>query len=222
MSRIDSGIMGVVLLLLAGSPAGVAVAGGSAFDGELLAIQQAWATATYQTPGEDARLQALETLAGRAEALATQNPDRAEALVWQGIVLSSEAGAKGGLGALSLAKQARGKLEQALKMNPGALDGSAYTSLATLYAKVPGFPLGFGSDDKARALFARALEINPDGIDPNYFYGEFLLDEGEYDGAVRHLEHALQAPPRPGRELADRGRRDEARTLLAKARAKAG
>jgi len=36
---------------------------------------------------------------------------------------------------------------------------------------------------------------------------------------VTYLERALQAPPRPGRQIADTGRREEIRTLLAKVRA---
>jgi Tfp pilus assembly protein PilF len=62
----------------------------------------------------------------------------------------------------------------------------------------------------------KGLSINPDGIDPNFFYGEFLFDEGEYQQALNHLEKALNAPSRPGRELADEGRRQEARQLIAK------
>ena len=58
-----------------------------------------------------------------------------------------------------------------------ALDGSAYTSLGTLYYKVPGFPIGFGDHKKARQLLEAALKVNPDGIDSNYFYGEYLFDE---------------------------------------------
>ena len=211
----------VPLLALAGLATG-SPAIADPFDDSLLAIQQAWAVANYETPEGDAREAAFEALAKRTEALVQSNPKRAEARVWHGIVLSSYAGAKGGLGALALAKEARSNLEAALELDPAALNGSAYTSLGTLYHKVPGFPLGFGSDDKARKLFAKALELNPDGIDPNYFWGEFLLDEGDYQQAVVHLERALQAPDRPGRELADRGRREEATTLLEKARAKAG
>ena len=73
-------------------------------------------------------------------------------------MLSTWAGAKGGLGALSLAKRARQPLEAALKLDPAALDGSAYTSLGTLYSKVPGFPAGFGDDDKAEQLLKSALQ----------------------------------------------------------------
>ena len=45
-------------------------------------------------------------------------PTRAEALIWEGIIESSYAGAKGGLGALGLAKEARGNLEAALEDRP--------------------------------------------------------------------------------------------------------
>ena len=133
-----------------------------------------------------------------------------ERRIWQGIVLSTWAGAKGGLGALGLAKRARQPLEAALKIDPTALDGSAYTSLGSLYSKVPGFPAGFGDDDKAEQLLQAALKVSPDGIDPNYFYGEFLVDEDRYAEAVTYLTRALAAPPRPNRELADKGRRAEA------------
>ncbi len=39
-------------------------------------------------------------------------------------------------------KEARASLEAALKIAPEALDGSAYTSLGSLYYQVPGWPLG--------------------------------------------------------------------------------
>ena len=206
----------IALALLAG-PAGAADA---AFDAELLSLQQAWAKVNYETPAGDAREQAFEALEKRAEKFTQQHPDRAEALIWEGIIESSYAGAKGGLGALSLAKEARGNLEKAIKINPAALDGSAYTSLGTLYYKVPGFPVGFGDHDKAEKLLKRALELNPNGIDPNYFYAEFLYEEGKYAQALQHLDKAGKAAPRPGREVADKGRRAEIAALSSRVKAK--
>jgi len=193
-----------------------------AFDAELLSIQQAWARVNYDTPAGGAREKAFEALEKRAERFTEQHPDRAEALIWEGIIESSYAGAKGGLGALSLAKEARSNLEKAIRIDAGALDGSAYTSLGTLYYKVPGFPVGFGDSEKAQELLTRALEVNPGGIDPNYFYAEFLYEEGQYTKALQYLEKASQAEPRPGREVADRGRRAEIAALAAKVRAKLG
>ena len=191
-----------------------------ALQSELLAIQQDWARINYQSADDDGKAAGFEALEKRAAAFVAAHPGRAEPLIWQGIVLSTWAGAKGGLGALGLAKRARQPLEAALKIDPTALDGSAYTSLGSLYSKVPGFPAGFGDDDKAEQLLQAALKVSPDGIDPNYFYGEFLVDEDRYAEAVTYLTRALAAPPRPNRELADKGRRAEAEALLAKARAK--
>ena len=193
-----------------------------ALDTELAAVQAAWATANYATPAGAARIQAFDALSKRAQALVEAFPNRAEPLIWQGIVLSTYAGAKGGLGALGLAKQSRAALEAAMKLDPQALQGSAYTSLGTLYYKVPGFPIGFGNKSKAREYLQHALAINPDGVDPNFFYGEFLLEQDEYGQALQHLQKALQAPPRPGREQADAGRRKEIEMLIARVHEKSG
>ena len=94
--------------------------------------------------------------------------------------------------------------------------GSAYTSLGTLYHKVPGWPIGFGDDDDARVMLNKALAINPDGIDPNYFYGEYLYDERDYKQALVYLEKAKYAQPRVTRPLADKYRHQEIELLLAK------
>ena len=136
--------------------------------------------------------------------------------MWEGIVVSSCAGEKGVLGALSLVKQAKSLYEQAIQIDDKALEGSAYNSLGVLYYKVPGWPIGFGDKDKARDLIQKALAINPKGIDPNYFYGEFLIETKHPEEAVTYLERAQQAPPRPGRQIADVGRREEIRVLLEK------
>jgi len=178
-------------------------------------IQQRWAEIKYKQP-EKQQADLYRTLAEQARHLSESHPNLAPALIWEGIVVSSEAGARGGFGALSLAKRARDLLEESLKLDEAALNGSAYTSLATLYAKVPRWPLGFGDKARAEELFRKSLALNPDGIDPNYFYGEYLVDEGRVAEGREHLRKALLAPPRPGREVADEGRREEVRALLAR------
>ncbi|MEW5789030.1 MAG: tetratricopeptide repeat protein [Pseudomonadota bacterium] len=180
-------------------------------------IQEEWALVKYQVP-EKQQGERYHDLARRAGRLAESHPGSAEALIWEGIVLSSEAGAKGGLGALSLAKEARQRFEAALKLDERALQGSAYTSLGSLYYKVPGWPIGFGDKAKAENLLKKALAINPDGIDANFFYADFLTEQDRYAEARRHLDTALKAAPRPGREMADSGRRQEIQALLAKVR----
>lgn len=177
-------------------------------------LQQKWAEIRYQLP-ENERAKAFEALAAEAEKVTAANPGKPEALIWQGIILSTWAGAKGGLGALSLCKRAKTTFEQALAIDPSALQGSAYTSLGSLYYQVPGWPVGFGDDDKAEELLKQALAIAPDGIDANYFYGDYLYEQERYDEALKVLQHAAAAPARPGREAADAGRQAEIAAKIA-------
>ena len=210
MSRLY-GLIGL-LAVLAGPPAFAEVMD------DVAPLQQRWAEVQYQTP-EDARADAFEQLATQAEQVVAQNKGAAEPLIWQGIILSTWAGAKGGMGALKLCKQAKASFEEAMKIDPKALQGSAYTSLGSLYYQVPGWPVGFGDDEKAEELLKQALALNPDGIDSNYFYGDYLIEQDRYEEAVKVLEHAAAAAPRPGRELADQGRQKEIAAKLALARA---
>lgn len=180
-------------------------------------LQREWETIKYKTPAKQQEPR-YEALAAKAHKVVAEFPDRAEPLIWEGIIVSSLAGAKGGLGALGLVKEAKQLYEHALKIAPDALDGSAYNSLGVLYYKVPGWPLGFGDKAKAQELLQKALALNPRGIDPNFFYGEYLVETSKNADAVVYLERAVNAPPRPGRELADAGRREEAKSMLEKAR----
>jgi tetratricopeptide (TPR) repeat protein len=180
-------------------------------------VQHHWAEANYQLKGK-AQQTRFEGLLKEADAVVQANPASAEALIWRGIVQSSYAGIKGGLGALGLAKAARADFEQALKINDRALAGSAYISLGTLYFKVPGWPLGFGDNDKAEQMLKQALEINPDGIDSNYFYGVFMLDQRQYQKAEQYLLKAQQAPARPDRPIAYQGRQQEITDALQQVR----
>lgn len=186
---------------------------------EVGSLQQKWEQIRYKTAPAAQEAQ-YEQLVAEAQKTAAANPNSAEILVWYAIIESTYAGAKGGLGALSHVKSAKKTLEQAIALNPDALSGSAYTSLGSLYYQVPGWPLGFGDDKKALEYLKKGLAVNPDGIDPNYFYGDYLFRQGDYAEAERALRKALQAPARPGRKVADEGRRGEIEQLLAKIAAK--
>jgi tetratricopeptide (TPR) repeat protein len=184
-------------------------------DDEVHALQAQWEQIKYRKAAAEQE-KAYKDLAETAAGVRAKYSNRAEPEIWYGIIVASYAGAKGGLGALSLAKDAKAALEHAIELDPRALSGSAYTSLGSLYYQVPGWPIGFGNDAKARELLDKALALNPDGIDPNYFLGDYLYRQRDYDGARKALERAMKAPARPDRPLADEGRRAEIRDLLAK------
>ena len=181
-------------------------------------LQSRWAEINYQVPAAQREAE-FAKLAAEADTLVRSNPQDAEFYIWRGIILSTYAGAKGGLGALDLVKQSKASLEQAVALDPKALEGSAYTSMGALYYQVPGWPIGFGDDEQAEKLLKQALQLNPNGIDPNYFYGDFLYRQKRYSEAKLALEKAQAATARPGREVADRGRQAEIAALLAKVQA---
>jgi tetratricopeptide (TPR) repeat protein len=209
-----------VAALLAGLALPVPGRAAASVDADVAALQHDWAVATYQTP-KGQREAAFKALSERAAGVSAAYPGRAEPLVWQAIVLAGYADALGGIkavfAALPMVKQARDLLLEAERRDPTVLDGSVYTSLGSLYYMVPGWPIGFGDPRKARVYLDKAVAAAPQSIDANYFMGDFLLQEGDYKDAAGYLEQALDAPPRPGREIADQGRRAEARADLAQA-----
>ena len=176
-------------------------------------LQTAWAEIKYKMP-EKQQEKAFADLVDKAAAYTNQHPGDVDGLIWEGIIRSTYAGAKGGLGALGEAKKAKQLFEQAIDLDPNALHGSAYTSLGSLYYQVPGWPIGFGDNDKAEEMLKKGLSINPDGIDSNYFYGDYLKSEDKYKEALSAFEKALQAPVRHGRELADQGRKKEVESAI--------
>jgi len=199
----------ISLALTALSPAFAAVPS-SAQMPDVREIQAEWARLYYLDEFLNKNYRELQELAKKANRVAQAHPDSAEALTWDAIVLSTLAEKKGGIGALSLVKEARLKLEQAEAIDPTVLGGSVYASLGTLYAKVPGWPIGFGSDKKAEQYFRKALALNPEGLDINYFFAEYLAENGDDEMALKYIDKALNAPVLADRPVADQGRRNQA------------
>ena len=205
-------------LLCACAAATTAFAGDTRFDQELLSIQQEWAAANYGETSKSDRRKAFEALVAHSSDFATRYPSEVDAIAWDGIILSTYAGEVSALSAMKYAKAARDRLHQAEAMNGSALSGGGYASLGALYSKVPGGFVGFGDDGLAEEYFKKALAIDPTNIDSNYFYGEFLLDQGKPSEALVYLTRAVEAPAVSSRPVFDAGRRAEARTLIDAAR----
>lgn len=176
-----------------------------------------WAIAKFQTP-KNKQIPEFESLINTAESLDKKYPHQPEVLVWYATVLSTYASIKGGLGVLPHVKKARTLLEEAIRLNPHVENGFAYGVLGALYARVPGWPIAFGSKDKARTNLQMAVQISPEGSDSNYYFGDFLVDAGNYEEARKHLDIAQRAPIRKDYEIQDRGRKEEIAASLAKLR----
>jgi len=182
----------------------------------VLNLQKQWAIVNYQIP-KDQQEDAFEKLAKIATQVVVNNPKNPHALVWEGIIYSTYAGVAGTFSAGKLAKHAKISYEKAISIDGSVLKGSAYTSLGVLYYKVPGWPLSFGNNKKAVKNLKKGLELNPNGIDSNYFYADYLYDEeDDYQAAKKYLTTAQNAPERSTRPLADSGRHKEIKQLMQK------
>ena len=206
----------LALLCLANFGSAQAASPDPAMDAEILRIQKTWENIKFNEKDAAQQLKDISALAKSADAVVAKYPGRPEPLIWDGIVTSENAGMASMFSALGLAKRARDLLLKAEKIDPAALDAGAPTSLGVLYYRVPGFPVGFGSTATAAKYLKEALQLAPDGMDANYFSGDFLVEQGEYKRAKAVLQHALTLPPRPDRPDWDYHRRAVIRELLAK------
>ena len=210
-------MIATALVARADAPASTAA---PSMDADLRHLEHAWAHIVYEVKDSGQQLDQIDALSKEAAGVVQRYPGRAEPLIWDGIITSEEAAIASVFTALGYAEDARSLFERAQKIDPKALNGAVPMSLGTLYYRVPGFPVAFGDNDKARNYLEQGLAQNPDGLDSNYFYGDFLLEQGDYSKAKQVLEHGLLAPANPDRPVWDNGRRAEIRALLAKATAK--
>ncbi|WP_374531970.1 tetratricopeptide repeat protein [Novosphingobium sp.] len=195
---------------------GISTAAFAAITDEVKAINDAWAHITYEVQGSSTQTKALAALEKQAAGVVAHYPGQAEPLLWEGIVVSEEANRANIFHKLGLATRARDLIAKAYAINPRAANGGAALSLGVLYYKVPGSPIGFGDVKKAHQLLREALALDPNGLDTNYWYADFLYDQGNIPGARSFAQKALRAPHDPSRPVWDAGRRREVNALLKK------
>lgn len=198
----------VVFLLLFAGPLQA-----SELNASIDSLESAWAAVYYQTD-ETRQKQAYPLLMAEAAELVKRYPQAAEPKIWLATIMATNAAFESSFTALSTLEKAKVLLEEAININPRALDGAAYVTLGTLYYMLPGWPVSFGDDDKAEYLLKISLAVNPNGIDANYFYGDFLLRQGREAEAEVFFQKAVQAPVRRHQAYADTQLQNEAKSAL--------
>jgi tetratricopeptide (TPR) repeat protein len=183
----------------------------SSMNAALLQLALDWEHIKFEVTDKDLQEKQMATLADRAGTIVPQYPGHPEPAIWQAILISEQASMASENGspfkALGFAKHAREILEPIAKQYPGVLDAGAPTTLGVLYYRVPGFPIAFGDKKKARELLEQAVKFAPNGLDANYFYGDFLFSQHEYPAAEQVFKHALGLPQHPDRPIWDKSRR---------------
>ena len=179
----------------------------------LQTIESEWATIYYNTPKQKQE-SAYYRLLDKTINLSKQHPNNAEPIIWEAIVKATNADNQDALTALEAIHEARDLLLKAIEINPQAMSGSAYVTLGTLYYMTPKWPIGFGDTTTAQKMLQTALKINPNGIESNYFYGDFLLSNSELIEAEKYFRRALATPVRPEQFYADNQLKEQAKLAL--------
>jgi tetratricopeptide (TPR) repeat protein len=200
----------LALMILAPVPG---VATESSVHQQVQGLHDEWADIFYRLPVYE-QAGKFETLLPRVHALVERYPQEAEPLVIEAYVLCSYAAAEFSLSSLSKVARARELLVKSIAINPTAMEGSAYVTLGNLYYRLPGWPISYGDDDQARQYLEAALKLFPEALDTNYFYGDFLMGQGEFRQAIPYLEKADKAPIRPQSRLSDLKLKEELKHRL--------
>ncbi len=159
-------------------------------------IGQRWDEITYHWPKEN-RGDGLTELLAKIRSLKQFHPQQPELLIWEAIVLVTRAGIDPGLTILGNLDKARDLLLLAIELEPEAMDGAAFLTLACLYYKAPGWPLSFGDSEKAEEYFQKALALNPEGIENNYYYASFLSKTDRSQEAFAYYQKTAGLPNDP-------------------------
>jgi hypothetical protein len=206
------------MLLLVALPVCAQASEDTSLKSELLRLAQDWEHVKLQVIDRGDQERKMAVLALRAGKIAEQYENIPDPIVWVGIITSEEASLANENGsplkAFELAKRARDVLEMVEKTDPMTMDAAAPATLGLLYDRVPGFPMGFGDKVKARLYLQEAVRYAPDGLDANFFYGDFLYKHGEQCEALKVLERALTLPELSNRQLWDKSLRAAIRRIL--------
>lgn len=178
-------------------------------------LESDWAN-IYYNPHISNKKAAYTALLNEAIALSNQHPDSAEFVFWQAVIKATNAEHQDGINALISINHARDLLIKAIAIDPKTMQGSAFVTLGTLYYLSPGWPIAFGDTNKAEKYLKIGLEINPEGIDSNYYYGDFLLKQNKPDRAAHYFKQAIYAPVRKEQKFADNKLKTEAQQAFEK------
>lgn len=179
----------------------------------LKSIELEWAKIYYEQPKQKQQA-GYAVLLDKLEALIKDHPNDADVIYWQGLIKASNAAHQNPVEALKAIHEVRDLLNKVITMNPKVMNGAAYIVLGTLYDKAPHWPIAFGDDAIAKKMLETALQINPNGVASNYFYGEFLLDHDEQQSAENYFKKVLSVPVRPEQPYPDHQLKHKAQIRL--------
>lgn len=165
---------------------------------------------------ERERKAALEAGIAAARTAIAINAARPEGHFWLAANMGALAESFGLRQGIKYRGQIKDALLQALKIDPGFLQGSADRALGRWYFKVPG--LFGGSNKRSEEHLRKSLTYDADSVITLLFLGDTLADEGRKEEARKAYQAAIDAPFDPEWTPEDRRFKEQARQQLLKLR----
>lgn len=168
---------------------------------EINGIESDWAKVFYHSAKtDDMAKKEYSRLIAKTQRLEIKYPDATEPIFWEANILASRAEHENIFTALASIETAKTLLKQVIQKDASTLGGAALITLGILYYEMP---LTYNRNSMAENHLKEALKINPNGVDPNYFYAEFLRSMDQAIAAIKYYKFALSATVRFEQQFAD-------------------
>lgn len=143
---------------------------------------------------KERRIRLFETAIGIADQSLALNANDVRGLFWKAVAMGKAAEDSGIFNALRMLRPMEALLLKVVELDEKYENAGAHRALGRMYHQLPGFPISFGSNQKALMHLRRAHELFPDDVITRAFYAELLYDIGRKGEARRHAEFVLATP----------------------------
>jgi tetratricopeptide (TPR) repeat protein len=140
------------------------------------------------------RVQLFENCIAVADRALFLNANDVRGLFWKAAAMGKMAEDSGMVNALRMLRPMENLLLKVVALDEQYENAGAHRALGRIYHKLPGFPISFGSNQKALMHLKRAHELFPRDVITRAFYAELLYDEGRKDEARKHADFVLATP----------------------------
>ena len=140
------------------------------------------------------RVQLFENCIAIADQALTLDANDVRGLFWKAAAMGKMAEDSGILNALRMLRPMEKMLLKVIALDEKYENAGGHRALGRMYHQLPGFPISFGSNQKALMHLKRAHELFPRDIITRAFYAELLYDEGKREEARKHADFVLATP----------------------------
>ena len=143
---------------------------------------------------KDSRMQLFQNCIVIADQALALDANDIGGLYWKAAAMGKLAKDTGILNALRMIRPMERILLKVVTLDEKYENAGGHRALGRMYYKLPGFPISFGSNQKALTHLKRAHELFPKDIITRAFYAEALYDEGRKEDARKHADFVLAIP----------------------------